>query len=427
MIRNVLLLAAALVCAGAILPRQRSVSCDADNAGLTVPDGFCVSRFADSLQAPRHMVVAPNGDLLIIGNARGGRGQPPSPGSIFLLRDANGDGKADAVQKLAQGNGSGIALANGYLYATGDKSIVRYKYTAGATTLGEADTIVSGFETGGHTSYNFVVVDQTIYMNVGSRSNACEPGQRTPQTPGADPCVELETRAGIWAFDASKLGQKRSDGIRFATGLRNSVALTTDPHDRSLWVTMHGRDGLQPPPAGLWPGHDNAYGAENPGEQLNHVMKGDDFGWPYCYWSTEEKTLVTAPEYGGDGKKTDRCGAKKRPVYAFPGHWAPNDMMLYTGAQYPAEYRNGVFAAFHGSWNRAPLPNDGFRVAFLPMTGTRPGTHRDFATGFSQNGLPGTDGRVHRPSGLAQGADGSLYVSDDAAGTIYKISYRRRR
>ena len=266
MIRNVLVLAAALVGAGAMLPPQSSVSCDADNAGLIVPDGFCVTRFADSLQAPRHMVVGANGDLLIIGNARGGRGQPPSPGSIFLLRDANGDGKADAVQKLAQANGSGLALANGYLYATGDKSIVRYKYTAGATTLGQADTVVSGFDTGGHTSYNFVVVGQTIYMNVGTRSKCVRAWTaHAADTGGRSLRRALETRAGIWAFDANKLGQKPSDGTRFATGLRNSVALTTDPRDRSLWVTMHGRDGLQPPPAGLWPGHDNSYGAENPG------------------------------------------------------------------------------------------------------------------------------------------------------------------
>jgi glucose/arabinose dehydrogenase len=188
---------------------------------------------------------------------------------------------------------------------------------------------------------------------------------------------------------------------------------------------MHGRDGLQAPPAGLRT-HTNEYGAENPGEQVNHVRHGDDFGWPYCYWSHEEKKLVTAPEYGGDGKRTDRCADKKNPVYAFPGHWAPNDMLFYTGTLFPAEYREGAFVAFHGSWNRAPLPNEGYRVAFLPLRGDRAGPHRDFATGFSANGGPGGDGRVHRPTGLAQGADGSLYVSDDVGGTIFKISYRAR-
>jgi glucose/arabinose dehydrogenase len=404
-------------------PPQRSAACAPGNAGLSLPAGFCATIFADSLQAPRHMVVAANGDLLIVGNATGGRGSPRVAGAVYLLRDANDDGKADVVRKLGEASGSGIALANGYLYTSSGQSIVRYAYRAGQMTLGAADTIVTDLATGGHTAYNFVIVGNTLYMNVGSRSNACEPGPRTAQTPGVDPCVELETRAGIWAFDANRKGQRPHDGTRFATGIRNAVALTVNPADQTLWVTMHGRDGLQPPPAGLWPGHDDRYGAENPGEQVNHVLQGDDFGWPYCYWSMDEQKLVTAPEYGGDGKRADRCAGKKNPVYAFPGHWAPNDMLFYTGAQFPAEYRRGAFVAFHGSWNRAPLPQQGFRVAFLPLQGERAGPHRDFATGFSKDGMPGADGRIHRPTGLAQGTDGSLYVSDDAGGTIYRIRY----
>ncbi len=157
---------------------------------------------------------------------------------------------------------------------------------------------------------------------------------------------------------------------------------------------------------------------------MNHILKGDDFGWPYCYWSNDEHKLVTAPEYGGDGKQATRCATRKQPVYAFPGHWAPNDMMFYTGKQFPAEYRNGAFIAFHGSWNRAPLPQQGFRVVFLPMTGDKASAHRDFATDFSANGGAGKDGRLHRPTGLAQGTDGSLYIADDVGGTVYKISYK---
>ncbi|NUQ12898.1 MAG: PQQ-dependent sugar dehydrogenase [Gemmatimonadaceae bacterium] len=407
---------------------QRAVPCDPDNAGITVPAGFCVTRFADSLQLPRHMVVAPNGDLLIVGNARGGRGGQGSPGSLFLLRDADGDGRAELVTRLAQASGSGIALANGYLYSSSGRSIVRYRYEAGQTTLGPADTIIRDLPTGGHAANNFLVVGSTLYLNIGSRSNACEPGPRAPQTPGADPCVELETRAGIWSFDANRTDQTPADGVRFATGIRNAIALTTDPRDGTLWATMHGRDGLQPPPAGLWPDHDNRYGAENPGEQVIHILKGDDFGWPYCYWSMDERALVTAPEYGGDGTKTDRCTDRKPPAYAFPGHWAPNDMLFYTGTQFPAEYRDGAFVAFHGSWNRAPLPNEGFRVSFLPIgDGRVTGAHRDFATDFSlPNQQPGRDGRIHRPAGLAQGTDGSLYVADDFGGTIYRISYTGR-
>jgi len=409
---------------------QGQAPCAPGNAGLTLPSGFCATIFADSLQSPRHAVVAPNGDLLIVGNPRGGgrSGQPLSPGSVFLLRDANGDGKADNVTKLAVASGSGIALADGYLYSSTGRAIVRYRYTTGSTTVGAADTIINDLPTGGHAANNFVVRAGTIYMNIGSRSNACEPGpQRTPRTPSPDPCAELETRAGIWTFDANKSGQKPADGVRFATGIRNALALNVDPlNPNALLVAMHGRDGLQSPPNGLWDGT-NEYGAENPGEQVNHVMKGDDFGWPYCYWSVDEKKLVTAPEYGGDQKKTDRCDDKKVPLYSFPGHWAPMDILRYTGTSFPQEYRNGLFVAFHGSWNRAPLPNDGYRVSYLPMNGARAnGAHKDFAVGFSKLGMPGTDGRLHRPAGLAQGTDGSLYVIDDMAGTVYKISYRGR-
>jgi glucose/arabinose dehydrogenase len=200
--------------------------------------------------------------------------------------------------------------------------------------------------------------------------------------------------------------------------MRNSVSLTVNPRDNTLWATMHGRDQLND-----W-GFSDDYSAENPGEQVNHIMKGSDFGWPYCYYSTAEKKLVNAPEYGGDGKKDSRCTSKTQPAYVFPGHWAPNDMMFYTGAEFPAKYKDGAFIAFHGSWNRAPKPQQGFRVVFLPMSGGRTGPYEDFATDFSDAGGPGKDGRIHRPTGLAQGTDGSVYISDDVSGTIYKISYR---
>ena len=403
--------------------RSSAVPCDPGNAGLTLPPGFCATVFADKVGAPRHMVVAPNGDLLVIGNSfatSAEAGATRTGGSLMLLRDVNGDGKAELVKRLKPGNGSGIALANGYLYTSAATSIVRYKYAAGDTALGAADTIVSGFATGGHSAYNFVIVGGTLYMNVGSRTNACQPADldRKGKAPGVDPCVELETRAGVWAFDASKTGQHPADGAHFATGMRNSVSLTVNPRDHTLWATMHGRDQL-----GDW-GFSVDYNAENPGEQVNHILKGDDFGWPYCYFSTGEGKLVNAPEYGGDGKANSRCTSKKQPEYVFPGHWAPNDMMFYSGSQFPARYKDGAFVAFHGSWNRAPKPQQGFRVVFLPMQGGKTGPFEDFAIDFSNAGGPGKDGRLHRPTGLAQAADGSLYIADDVGGTIYKISYK---
>jgi glucose/arabinose dehydrogenase len=131
---------------------------------------------------------------------------------------------------------------------------------------------------------------------------------------------------------------------------------------------------------------------------------------------------VLAPEYGGDGQQAGRCTGKKDPVYAFPGHWAPNDMLFYTGTQFPARYRDGVFVVFHGSWNRAPLPQQGFNVVFLPMRdGRAAGDFEVFADGFTG----GNNAQAaHRPTGIAQGPDGSIYVTDDVAGRIWRILYR---
>lgn len=421
------LVVVALIGTAAVRSPVRAVPCDADNAGLTLPAGFCATIFADKVTTARHLVVAPNGDLLVVSTQTGGgrSNTPVVPGSVTLLRDANGDGKAEIRQHLASANGSGIALAGGYLYASSGPAVLRWTYAAGSISeLGAPDTIVSGFDASrGHRAFNFVVAGGTLYMNVGSATNSCQEPDRRPGVAGVDPCVELETRAGIWAFDAGKAGQKQADGQRFATGIRNSVSLTINPRDNTLWATMHGRDGLQAPPVGQWT-FSNEYGAENPAEQVNHILRGDDFGWPYCYFSNEERKLVTAPEYGGDGKKSDRCGGKKNPDYAFPGHWAPNDMLFYTGSQFPAEYKDGAFVAFHGSWNRAPLPQAGYNVVFLPIKGGKAGPHRAFADGFARDGGPSAfDNFVHRPTGLAQGRDGSIYVADDVGGRIYKISY----
>jgi glucose/arabinose dehydrogenase len=131
---------------------------------------------------------------------------------------------------------------------------------------------------------------------------------------------------------------------------------------------------------------------------------------------------VLAPEYGGDGKKVGQCAQKKEPVAVFPAHWAPNALFFYTGSAFPARYKSGAFIAFHGSWNRAPEPQQGFNVVFQPLAGAKAASAFEiFADGFS-TATGGTTGN-HRPSGLAQSADGALLVADDAGGRIYKIVY----
>jgi glucose/arabinose dehydrogenase len=193
--------------------------------------------------------------------------------------------------------------------------------------------------------------------------------------------------------------------------------------DGSLYATVHGRDQLHD----NWPSRFTAEkSAENPGEELVRIERGADYGWPYCYYDVDRRALVLAPEYGGDGQRTGQCSGKSQPLMAFPGHWAPDGLLFYTGGQFPSEYRGGAFVDFHGSWNRAPLPQAGFRVAFAPSRRNRPiGSFTTFADGFNPTPAAGRAGPgTHRPVGLAQGPDGSLYITDDTGGTIWKVSYR---
>lgn len=391
-------------------------------AGLQLPEGFCATLFAEGLRGVRHIVVAPNGDVFV--NSERGRGGAVNAG-IVALRDTNGDGKADLQQRFGGAGGTGIALDGNRLYATAGNSIVRYRLSPGSLTpAGTPETIVTDLPmSGSHKPNNFVLQGRSLIVNIGSASNVCQRRDRQAGSPGYDPCTELRTRAGIWEFDANRVGQRFNDGRRFATGLRNSVALTRNPLDGNIWATVHGRDQLYD----NWPDLFSAEkSAENPGEELVRVDRGSDYGWPYCYYDMDQRTLVLAPEYGGDGQKIGRCSGKAKPLMAFPGHWAPNGMLFYTGNQFPARYRGGAFIAFHGSWNRAPLPQAGFRVVFAPFRFDRPtGQYETFADGFNPSPGPGrAQPGTRRPTGLAQASDGSIYLTDDTGGTIWRIYYR---
>jgi glucose/arabinose dehydrogenase len=413
----------------------QAAGCAPDNAGLKLPPGFCASIFADTVRGARHLVVAPNGDVFVSTQGRGG--------GVVALRPTE-SGVPESKQFATGFTSSEVALFDGYLYtealpsraagttvAPGTPSviaIVRYPLKQGELTpSGPPDTIVSGLPGApGHSTRNFAITREGVmYVNVGSQTNSCQVSDRTKGSPGADPCTELDKRAGIWKFDARKKNQTQASAVHFARGIRNAVGIAISPLDGRLWTTQHGRDQLGGD-GGVGP-FDAKYNAENPAEELMQVSEGDDYGWPYCYYSVEEKKLVLAPEYGGDGKKVDRCAQKKGPVATFPGHWAPNALFFYTGSMLPAKYKNGAFIAFHGSWNRAPEPQAGFNVVFQPLNGQKPaGAYEVFAEGFFPNagtGRANAASGAHRPTGLAQGPDGALYVTDDTGGRIYKIIY----
>ena len=405
----------------------QAARCAPDNGGITLPAGFCATVFADSLPAPRHLWIADKGVYVSLSGRGGGRnGATPVPGGVILLRDTNGDGRADTSIDVARGfSTSEVAVFDNHLYTENGTAVFRFRLNDG-TASGPADTIVSGLPSGGHNRKTFAIGrDGSLYVNVGSATNVCEErgAGADPKRP-PDPCPELETRAAIWKFDARKSGQKLTDGEHYARGYRNGVGLTIGPDGR-LWGVQHGRDALFQNFPQLF---DQKYGAENPAEELLQVNKGDDFGWPYCFYSNAEKKLVDAPEYGGDGKKTDRCASKKGPVAAFPGHWAPNSLVFYTGDNFPSKYRGGVFIAFHGSWNRAPEPQGGYRVVFQPIrNGSASGEYETFAENFNAGNTqspPGTPTR--RPTGVAVGPDGALYISDDGTGRIWRVVYTGR-
>ena len=235
------------------------------------------------------------------------------------------------------------------------------------------------------------------------------------------PCPVLNDAAGIWQYSIDKLNQVQADGIRYATGLRNVVGLDWNQQTNSLFVMQHGRDQL----FDNWPEFFNEkQSAELPAECMYEIKKGANAGWPYIFYDQIQHKKILAPEYGGDGKKEGGQDAID-PVVAFPGHLAPDGLLFYTGNMFPAKYKNGAFVAFHGSWNRAPLPQEGYYVVFVPFKGNKPsGDWEVFANGFSGlDEVKNPSDAKHRPCGLAQGPDGSLYVTDDAKGTVYRIIY----
>lgn len=404
----------------------------ANDAGLKLPAGFCGSIFADDLGHVRHMVAAPDGVLYV--NTWSGSyyaNSPPPPGGFLIaLRDTTGRGRANVIRRFgatpATGGhgGTGIALYGGYLYAEANDKIVRYRMSAGSTVpTGRAETVVSGLPlTGDHPMHPFAIdADGWMYVDSASPSNACQRENRMLRSPGIDPCPELTTRGGIWRYSAKRLHQKFSPADRYATGIRNADGITIDSTGHNVYSTQQGRDQL----GQNWPKlFTPEQGAYLPSEELLHVVHGGDYGWPYCYYDGVKQKLMLAPEYGGNGKKVGLCARKLDPVAAFPAHWAPNDVTFYYGKQFPSYYRGGAFLAFHGSWNRAPFPQQGYDVVFQPLEdGKASGNCVIFAEGFA-GGQKDPGGAAHRPSGVAVGPDGALYVADDVRGRIYKIVYQ---
>ena len=401
--RILLALLACAAGAGVAHAQDRTV-CAPGNGGLTLPAGFCAVVLADGIGAVRQLAVAPSGVLYAaVRDADDG---------VLALRDRDGDGRVEERASFGPGGGNDVEVRHGYLYFAQTDRILRWRLPPrGLEPTEPPETIVSGLPDDGSHREKSLAFDAggLMYVAVGSATNSCQRNDRQAGSRGLDPCRELERHAGIWVFDADRPGQRFADGRRFATGLRNPLALAVQPETGVLFAAVNGRDQL----GDHWGFGDEA-NAENPAEELVAVGEGDDFGWPYCYYSSEYRKKVLAPEYGGDGRKVERCAEAREPAVAFPAHWAPLALAFYPAEAFGPEYRRGLFVAFHGSWNRAPLPQSGYRVAFVPIENGVPSADwQTFAIGGSPTAL--------RASGLAVGADGALFIAGDANGRIWKV------
>lgn len=394
---------------------------DPDNAGLSLPDGFGALKVADSTGTARHIAVNAKGDVFI-------KLQEPVDGKgIIMLSDADGDGRADAQTGFGNYGGTGIFIKDSFLYASSNSAVFRYALDGNGrvTEPLKPDTVIAGLiDRRQHNSKSIALDDAGyIYVNIGAYSNVCQEEDRVPGSRGMRPCPILDSAGGIWQFRADELQQRYGDGERYATGLRNVVGLDWNQQAGALFVMQHGRDNLHDFYPELY-GPDK--GIDLPAEAMYRLSKGADAGWPYSYYDQHQRKNIINPEYGGDGKAETEEDVLD-PVVSFPGHTAPNALLFYTGDMFPARYKNGAFVALHGSWNRAP-DQQGYLVAFVPFKNGEPsGDWEVFADGFAGvDSIPAPRDAKHRPCGLAQGPDGSLYISDSVDGTIYRIVYAKR-
>lgn len=403
---------------------------------IRVPDGFRATVFHPGLGSARHLAVRDNGDVYV---ARPSQlevkmfGQKASYGALVALRDTNADGVADVVRDFGPTDiTTEVVIYKDYLYFSSDQVVYRLKLGDELVPAGVPEPIAGGFPMQRSHGTKTIAFDPegNMYVNSGTPSNVCESQFMRMETPGLDPCPQLERSGGIWRFKADKLHQDQMrDGERFVTGTRNIVAMEWNPWINKLYFVMHGRDSI----GMLWP---KLYGAEKnqhlPAEEFHLAEAGDDFGWPYTYYDPLQKARMQGPEYGGDGKTRAR-GNYKDPLIGFPAHWAPNDLVFHSGKGFPPRYRQGAFIVFHGSWNRMPFEQAGYKVVFVPLRDGRPlGTDEGDGWDVFADGFTGKDSikspleAAYRPTGIAEGPDGALYLSEDKGGRIWRITYERK-
>jgi glucose/arabinose dehydrogenase len=336
---------------------------------IALPPGFRISIFAAGLDNPRMMAIGPDGHIFV---AERGAGR------ILRLPDADQDGVLDQIDIVAQGLAAPSSLAfyqDGSLYVGETTRILRFPPLAGQQEFGQPEVVIADLPSGGHSTRTVLFSPDysTLFVSIGSSCNICE--------------EDDQRRAAIMSYNPDG-----SAGRVYAKGLRNAVGITFKPGSEELWATNNGRDFL---------------GDDLPPETVYLVEDGKDYGWPSCH-----SGRISDPDMGSP----TACQGVEEPMVEMQAHSAPLGLEFYSSDQFPEEYQDDLFVAFHGSWNRSsPV---GYKIVRIPLDGDTIGPVEDFATGWLVDGSS-----WGRPVDVLTGPDGSLFVSDDGGGRIYRIFY----
>ena len=381
----------------------------AEPDNLILPPGFHASVTAEGLGAARHIAIRGNGDIYI--STRTPRDGAPL-GIIALRLDR--DHKVIATEHFSTvAGGTGIRIYKDALYAASPTTVTRFAFQGPALVPGEGEIMIDGMPANGFPSRGLAFDDKGgLYVTVGASSNIClDPAANDGKPVGMKPCPSLETRSGVWRFDAAKMNQKfPGDGEQIATGLRDMMAVDWSPELHGFYGIMQGRNDH----------------IDTISEELHRVEKGANLGWPYTYYDTALNARMIASEYGGDGK-TQAPAGYDAPLAALPAHQSPLDLVFYEGKQFPKSYRGGAFVVYHGGAGApAEQGHRGYDVVFLPFDRTgKPGQPQPFIEGFA-GPAPGDRNpakAAYRPTGAAVAPDGSLYVVDGEKGRLWHIVY----
>ena len=351
--------------------------------GLKIPAGFKIDIFATDLVGPRVETFDQQSTLLT---------SIPSEGKVVALPDKNNDGKADSMITLVANldRPHGLAIKDGKLYVAQVSNVLAFDYDSQNLKVTNQKSVVDLPPAGRHFTRTIRFgPDGKLYIAVGST---------------CDVCVEKDERNGTILQVDSQTGQSQI----FAKGLRNSVFFTFDPQTAKIWATEMGRDFL---------------GDNLPPDEINIIEEGKDYGWPFCYGRQVHDINFDKKVYVQIVPQPP-CGQTEPPIYEIPAHSAPLGLVFITSSHFPDDWQDDLLVAYHGSWNRS-TPS-GYKIVRLKINDEKVISEEDFISGFlpaSPTGEQGTQ-TIGRPVDLIFDKEGSLYISDDKAGVIYKLAKR---